>query len=255
MTSTETKPTSPPPPRPFQFTLRTLLLLFVVLASSMAVFGGWGILVFGAAVVLAVCVRAFRSRWSLYYVVLGVLGVLCLGCIVGLLWPAVSSPRKAGPRAACANRMRQLALALQNYYATNGSFPPAYIVGKNGKPMHSWRVLILPYLDEKALFKEYDLAEPWDGPNNRKLLAKRPEVFACPSDPIAGKPDATMTSYLAVVGPNMAWAGEKPRRANEFSSLSHSIMLVEVANSEIEWTEPRDLSLNTLGVAKPNRLR
>ena len=57
--------------------------------------------------------------------------------------------------------------ALQAYHQANGCFPPAYIADKNGKPMHSWRVLILPYLDYDDLYKAYDFSEPWDGPKNK----------------------------------------------------------------------------------------
>ena len=234
------QPTASPPPRPFQFSLRTLLLLFVVLGLSMAVFGAWGVLVFGLAVGLAIYLRLIKPLWPLVCL------VATVGLVVGLQ-PTVGGPRVVGRRAACRNHLRQIMLALQDYHQVNGCFPPAYIADKDGKPVHSWRTLILPYLDRMDLYKEYDFNEPWDGPHNKRLLRKRPKEFACPSDPIADMDGAAQTSYVAVVGTDAAWAGEKPRRANEFSSLSHSIMLVEVANSEIEWTEPRDLSLNTLG--------
>ena len=121
-------------------------------------------------------------------------------------------PRHAGRRAACANNLHEIALALHQYHQANGCFPPAYIADKSGKPMHSWRILILPFLDRNDLYKAYDFSEPWNGPNNKKLLATRPNVFACPSDPSVGRGGATQTSYVAVVGSGAAWAGEKPRK-------------------------------------------
>ena len=74
-------------------------------------------------------------------------------------------------------------MALQNYHQANGCFPPAYIADKNGKPMHSWRVLILPYLDRTILYKAYDFTEPWDGPNNKKLSATRSRAFTARATP------------------------------------------------------------------------
>ena len=99
----EPQPTASPPLRPpFQFTLRTLLLLFVVPGSSLAVFGAWGILVFGLVVGLAMYIRAFKSLWSLTNLLVGLcLVVLMAGCLIGLLWPAVSAAPRGPPRSVC----------------------------------------------------------------------------------------------------------------------------------------------------------
>ena len=149
----------------------------------------------------------------------------------------------------CQNNLKQIALALLNYHQANGCFPPAYIADKNGKPMHSWRVLILPYMEMNALYNAYDFTEPWDGPKNKKLLATALQGYVCPSDPNAYAPGATQTSYVAVVGRNAAWAGEKSRKLGPVDfpgGASNTIMVVEVANSGIPWMEPRDLSLDAL---------
>ena len=81
---------------------------------------------------------------------------------------------------ACANNMKRIALALRNYHTAYGCFPPAYVADKNGRPMHSWRVLILPFLKEDPLYKQYKFSEPWDGPNNKKLIAVRVMFYTCP---------------------------------------------------------------------------
>ena len=241
------EPTPSTPVPPFQFSLRTLLLLFVVLGSSLGVFGWWGIVVFGLVVGLAIYVRDVESLASLSYFFLI---VLCLPCLVVALLPSVGSG-PPGRRSICQNNLHQIALALQNYHQVNGCFPPAYVADKNGKPMHSWRVLILPYMDQSPLYKAYDFTQPWDGPNNKKVLATRPIVYACPADPSACAAGAAQTSYVAVVGPNAAWAGEKSRIAPvDFpGGASKTIMLVEVAESGIAWTEPRDLPLDALEAA------
>ena len=232
MTSTEPQPdVLPPNPPGFQYSLRTLLLLFVVLASSLGVFGGWGIAVFAISVGLAVWIQHAESLPSLGCLVLVVLGLLFLA---GLLLPAVMASRNLAVRMQCLMNVKQIALALQSYETVNGCFPPAYIADKNGKPMHSWRVLILPYLEEDALYKAYDFTEPWDGPKNKKLLATCPKEFVCPSDPRLNTSGGTAVNYVAVVGRNAAWAGAKPRKLADFTAgLSSTVMLVEVADSGI----------------------
>lgn len=80
-----------------------------------------------------------------------------LGFLIGMLLPAVGTPRTVSHSSTCLNNIRQIALAMLNYENANGHFPPAYIADENGKPMHSWRVLILPYLEQEALYKQLSL--------------------------------------------------------------------------------------------------
>ena len=253
MIESDTQPAVPKTSRRWsQFSLRTLLLLFLVLSSSMAVFGAAGIVVFALTVGLAICVRQVESLWSLLPFAFA---VLCLMCLLGLLLPALESRCGSGPFAPCASNLHNIALALHLYEQEYHCFPPAYVADKNGKPMHSWRVLILPYLDQDGLYRAYDFNEPWDGPKNSKLLAKRPSPYACPSDPTAHTSGATQTNYVAVVGPSAAWPGEKSRRLDpaDFSGrISATIMVVETADSGISWADPRDLALDTLGVGDGN---
>jgi hypothetical protein len=226
-----------------QFRLSTLFLLFVVLGSSMSVFGGWGIAIFIFLVLLAIGIAG--RTWLLW----ALLGFVVL---VVLLSPAVQEARHAARRMACTNNMKQIVLALLNYEQANGCFPPAYVADPRGKPLHSWRVLILPYLEEQSLYKQYRFDEPWDGPNNKKLLALRPGGYACPSDQDSRLPGATCTNYVAVVGANAAWSGAKPKRLQDFAgNSSETIMLIEVAGANIQWTEPKDVSLDDLVAKSP----
>jgi hypothetical protein len=228
---------------PFQYSLRTLLLLFVVAASSLAVFGAWGILVFALSVGLAVYLRDAESLWPLMYLALV---VLCLMCVLSLVPVAINASREAGHRASCLNKMRQLGLALRNYYNANGHFPPAYTVGKDGKPLESWRVLILPYLEYDYLYKSLDHSQPWDAPKNKGQLAFQLREFACPADPSTYTQGTLQTNYFAVVGPDTAW-DESRYFANSGEEASHTIMLVEVAGSGVPWAEPKDISIESIG--------
>jgi hypothetical protein len=129
-------------------------------------------------------------------------------------------------------------LAVANYQDAQGHFPPAYQLGPDGRPWHSWRVLILPHIEEEPLFKEYRFDEPWDGPNNRTLAARMPKLYA-----FSGTQFPTVTTnYLAVVGPETMWPGPEGRKRDEIKDgASSTILLVENNGLGVHWMEPRDL--------------
>ena len=83
-------------------------------------------------------------------------------------------------RIVCSNNMRLLLLAMHNYETANREFPEATELDDAGKPMHSWRVKILPYIEQQALYDQYDFSQPWDSPTNIKLLDQMPDCFCCP---------------------------------------------------------------------------
>ncbi|MEM9703195.1 MAG: DUF1559 domain-containing protein, partial [Planctomycetota bacterium] len=100
--------------------------------------------------------------------------------LVGVLLPATQSAREAARRTQSMNNLKQIGLALFNYEATYGHFPPAVLV-ENGVP-RSWRVEILPFIDQVDLYERYDKTKPWDHPANAAVLKEIPEVFRSPSD-------------------------------------------------------------------------
>ncbi|MGD9720256.1 MAG: DUF1559 domain-containing protein [Pirellulales bacterium] len=154
----------------------------------------------------------------------------------------VRSQQEVARRAKCTGLLKQVGIALHNYHATDKCFPPAYFADADGKPMHSWRVILLPYFGDaasRALYQQYRFDEPWDGPNNRTLAGMIPQVYRCPSStaPVGE------TSYTAVVGPEAGWPGSEARNIGDFTDgLSSTIALVEIAESGINWMEPRDLT-------------
>ena len=116
------------------------------------------------------------------------------------IFDAVTAPaREAAVRAQCVNNEKQIMLAMHNYHDVNGSFPPAFSRGKDGKPLLSWRVLLLPFLDQKALYDQFHLDEAWDSPHNRALITKMPEVFQCPAEKAALAAEGRRR-YLALAG-------------------------------------------------------
>lgn len=107
--------------------------------------------------------------------------------------------------------------------------------------MHSWRVLLLPYFDSgKKLYEQYDFSEPWDGPNNRRLIAQRPDIYALHD---RNREPGSVTNYLVVVGPETLWPGSEPT-GKPFGG--HEILIIENVGADVQWTEPRDLNINTM---------
>ena len=97
------------------------------------------------------------------------------------LAPAVASANSASRRAESVNNLKQIALAFHNYHSANNYFPTPVLYGGSNKSIpYSWRVAILPYIEQEPLYKQYNFDEPWDGPNNRKLLDKMPAVYSYP---------------------------------------------------------------------------
>jgi hypothetical protein len=160
-----------------------------------------------------------------------------------VLYLAVQEAREAARGSACKGHIFQTAIALLNYESSHNALPPAYLCDKSGNPTLSWRVLILPYLDNNALYQRFDPAEPWNGPNNRPLLnGAWGHLYACPSDPDAMR--LRSTSYVAVVGPNTLWPGDRPYRFEyPGKNLEDKILLVEIPYSNISWTKPLDISV------------
>jgi hypothetical protein len=165
--------------------------------------------------------------------------ILILIFIIYSLLPSVGS-HVSRRREECLSHLKDITMALFKYENKYGHFPPAYTTDKNGKPVHSWRVLILPFMGFENLFKRYDFSEPWNGPNNSLLAEEMPSIYHCPSSD-ASNPWAT--NYAAVVGSNTAWPGDKSVGLHDISDEpSRTILLVEVADSNINWMEPRDLN-------------
>jgi prepilin-type processing-associated H-X9-DG protein len=174
-----------------------------------------------------------------YQTLPGNLGASTMPVLVGLLVPAVQKVREAAQRVSSTNNMKQIGIAMHNYADTyRGTFPPAYRVGKDGKPLLSWRVLILPYLEQQALYNEFHLDEPWDSPHNMKLMERMPKIYRSPAS--GARPG--MTNYLTVRGRDTAFTGAKGVGFAEITDgLSYTIMVVEASDRKaVPWTKPDD---------------
>jgi Protein of unknown function (DUF1559) len=175
--------------------------------------------------------------------------IFALSCGLGffaMLCRAVGAAREAARRSQCTCNLCGIKLALHNYHETYGTLPPAYVADANGRPMHSWRVLILPFMEYQSLYAQYNFAEPWDGPNNIKLLNSMPQNLACPS---RSSNPTNLTSYVVIAGPGTMFPGAgSVKFADVTDGLSDTLMVVEVANVDIPWTAPIDLDIRTMSM-------
>jgi prepilin-type processing-associated H-X9-DG protein len=200
---------------------------------------------------------------------------LVLGCVsmvlmpfvmIALLVPAVQRVREAAARAQDQNNLKQISLALINFAdARNGQFPPPVVYSQDGRPLYSWRVLILPFVEEAPLYKQLRLDEPWDSPHNLALAQQMPKLFAHPLDPSAERQG--LTHYQLFVGPNPD-QGPRPIFVDHQLGLapapfvgpnlfmargaalrfptgitdgtSNTILVAEAADA-VPWTKPADL--------------
>lgn len=239
MPDTHSDQTSAAPESNYQFSLKTLFVLPLFVVTYFALAHVLGVCLAVALmiplVLLVACFYARTQRWAVRLLVV----YLILGVWGGLLFPMMDGPRPAR-RSQCSNNLKQIGIALHNYHDTYGSFPPAYIADEEGRPVHSWRVLLLPFLEHQALYEQYRFDEPWNGPNNIKLVEKMPTIFQCPSNRSEEKTHTT--NYVVVVGPHTAWPGEETVRFKDITDgTSNTWLVVEVADSGITWSEPRDL--------------
>jgi hypothetical protein len=154
---------------------------------------------------------------------LAIIGGIIL--LVGLFLREWSSTREFTGWGQCVNNLKQISLALHNYEQAYGVLPPASTFDRNGSPLHSWRTLIMPYLGATQLYSTIDLSRPWNDPANSTAYRTSLGVFHCPSAP---RP-TTLTTYLAVVGPNACFLPDRPRRLAEITDPhSQTIAVIEV---------------------------
>jgi hypothetical protein len=176
--------------------------------------------------------------------VLQALGVII--ALIGLIILVLSQEwgsREAAWKVQCRNNLRQIALAMANYNDTYHCYPPAYVADGAGRPMHSWRVLLLPFLEFPEIYKDYRFDEPWDGPHNRLLPNFVSQIYQCPADKNRSK-DSAETDYVVVVGPNTVFPSTHSVSAVEISDdKADTILVVEVSRTGIHWMEPRDMPL------------
>jgi hypothetical protein len=157
-------------------------------------------------------------------------------------------------RMRCINQMKQIVLAMHNYYDVYKTFPANANFDKNGKPLLSWRVHLLPFLDQAALYKEFHLDEPWDSEHNKRLIERMPDVYRCPAmnRSLVGK-----SSFLVPLGTSLMFTGgpDGVLIKDVTDGTSNTIFIVDVDDAHaLTWTKPDDLKIDEANPAVGLRL-
>ncbi len=189
--------------------------------------------------------RPSQSNNNVIWIVLAIclipVFLLCSGIMVGLFLPAVQAAREAARRTQCSNNLKQIGLALHNYHSTYKSFPPAYTVDADGKKLHSWRTLLLPFLESNPVFSEIDLNKPWDDPVNLRFHEVNVSVYRCPSTELP----PGYTTYQVVVDPRGLFPdGGATSLGKVTDGTSVTLAIAEAARERaVPWMQPDDIDL------------
>ena len=170
-------------------------------------------------------------------------GLAVSAVLGGMMVPAIQKVRDAADRMTSQNNLKQIGLALHNYYGAMGAFPPAVVRDKNGKALYSWRVLILPYLEQDVIYKNWKKDEPWDSPHNKPLSDVVLKVYTLP-----GNPDgiSNRTPYRVFIGKGTGFEELKgqPSKGIRFADITdgttNTIAVVE-ATETVPWAKPEEL--------------
>ncbi len=168
--------------------------------------------------------------------------VAVIGTLTGLLLPAVQAARDAARRMQGSNNLKQIALALHNFESSYRTLPATAGLDDDGKPMLSWRVAILPFVEENELYNQFHMDEPWDSEHNIQLLERMPGVYRDPKQPT--QPGYTV--YQAVVSDKSLMRKTEPTGFRDITDgTSNTIMAVETnAEIAVPWTAPQDYEID-----------
>ena len=155
--------------------------------------------------------------------------------------------KEATQRTQSLQSLRQLGIAMHNFHETHRHFPPPAIYSKDGKPLLSWRVDLLPYVEQEQLYRQFHRDEPWDSEHNKKLLAHMPKLFAAPP---GREPKEPYHTYLQVfVGKDAPFKDDFRKRMSiaDFKDGTSNTLLIVEAGEPVPWTKPADLAFDLKG--------
>ena len=156
------------------------------------------------------------------------------GVVVALTLPAVQAAREAARRMQCTNNLKQIVLAFHTYHDAHNCFPPIFTLDENRKPLHSWRVNILPFIEENELYDEIRLNEPWDSEHNKQFHDRMPRIFHCTSN----NAGPGMCDYSVIMGEETAFIDENGKSlAAIMDGTSNTILIVE-RKTPVNWMDP-----------------
>ncbi len=224
-----------------KFRIWAILWAFALFASAMATFGTAGFVV---ALIVG-------GLWSHYF--LQKQHVVDKSLVLAAIWIVLLVPTLVFPLserhintlqcASCRNNMKQLALAVLTYEEARNEYPAYSQKHRDSKHEHSWRTRVIPQLESTDFFDRFNVDEPWDSPNNVKVVAQYQyeNVFQCPSY----RSDTNDTHYFAIVGERTMWPPDRGRKLSEITDgTSNTILLIEAPHKQIPWAKPEDISFD-----------
>jgi hypothetical protein len=180
----------------------------------------------------------------------GMSGAIALLLVVAPATPGVLAAIEAANRTQCKCNMKQLGLAMHNYHDAFKVYPPAASRDEEGRALLSWRVVILPFIEETGLYQKFHLNEPWDSPHNLPLANRMPPPFRCPSDRSSR---SNSSNYVIVVGPETYFPPDGQVNVKDVKDgTSLTVMVGEVAGNTVPWTKPDDLVFDQNFTGKGN---
>lgn len=169
--------------------------------------------------------------------VVGVALLVCSGCLVALLLPAVQAAREAARRMESGNNMKMIGLAILNYHDTYNQLPPATIYDDQGRPLASGFVALLPFLEQSGIAQQWQMDKAWDSPENIQLSMTAIKTF---QDPSSTNPNPAHSDYY-FVGGNGGYFDEKQGQrkiSHIIDGTSNTIMVIELKTGNSSWAEP-----------------
>lgn len=198
-----------------------------------------------------------RQKWSCRFSCRSLLiAVTILAVLIAATVTLIRQNRLAGQRIHCKNNLRAIGVALANYYDVYKKFPCAVTYAEDGTPLHSWRTAIMPYITSEMQLRGYSYREPWNGPANRLLGTSEASWFRCPSAP--STQDAMCTNYVMLIDDRPGQPNGPPNRPGSVPlrpNQNNSVIVIEIADSDIHWMEPRDVLLSELSMQINDRTR
>ncbi len=190
---------------------------------------------------------------KLIYLFITSLLILVFGVLFAL--PMITLPRifvRNFSQSVASQQLSEIVIAMHNYHKDLGQLPPVANLSKEGKPLLSWRVHLLPYLGEERLYKQFHLDEPWDSPHNLALLPQMPGMYQLPK--YARQFPPGYTCYQLFVGEGAFMEIGKKRTLGMLTIADGTdTLLGAIAEDAVPWTKPADILFSadqTLGVGK-----
>jgi len=160
---------------------------------------------------------------------------------IAILLPAIQAVRHTARKTQSMGNMRSITIAMHSYATATGEKLPGDILDKDGKPLLSWRVRLLPYIDAQPYYRRFKLDEPWDSKHNKKLLAAIPPIYVSPT---SNAPD-NATVYLRPTGKGFVMNAHKSVGLAMRDGASRTALLVEASDARaVPWTKPDDIAID-----------